>query len=272
LIEKVTYEGLKNCFRVYNDQIELIFPADRGPGIYRFGFIGKKNELAPLQDWGFTAHRLWAAPEAHPRSYVVDTDAITVEQNDKFIRLIKPADKETGIQKEMDIPVNPTKHHIAVTHRLTNRGLWPVDLAPWAISAMSTSAMSIWEYSDLSDPRLKFGRTFISIQQDINAAGPVKVGLMDTSGWCAYWTKESMFVKTFDYKQGAVYPDFGSSVEVYSAKGTLELETIAPLVTLQPGESAEHVEQWFLFGKIPEPFTDEDVATIAKHVPPLRME
>jgi hypothetical protein len=75
-------------------------------------------------------------------------------------------------------------------------------------------------------------------------------------------------VKTFDYKNGAVYPDFGSSVEVYSAKENLELETLAPLKLLQPGESVAYTEQWFLFPDVPEPLTDADVDTIAKHVLP----
>jgi hypothetical protein len=132
--------------------------------------------------------------------------------------------------------------------------------------------MSIWEYSNLADPRFKIGNRFIFVGQDVKATEPLKIGLMDTDGWAAYWTKETMFVKTFDYKAGAVYPDFGSSVEVYSGNTNLELETIAPLKLFQPGESVEHVEQWFLFNGPPEPLTDADVDTIARHVPPQKMD
>jgi hypothetical protein len=135
---------------------------------------------------------------------------------------------------------------------------------------LPTSLMAIWEYSDLSDPRLKIGHNFIVLHQDKNAAGPLKIGVMDTDGWAAYWNG-NLFVKTFDYKNGAVYPDFGSSVEVYSAKENLELETLAPFKILQPGESVEYVEQWFLFRDVPEPLTDADVDMIAKHVlPPIK--
>ncbi len=289
MIEKVTYEGRKNCYRIYNELIELIVPTDSGPGILHFGFVGKKNEFKNIQGFGFFAHRLWAAPEAHPRSYTPDTDPLTVTEHASFIRFTKPTEAATGIQKEMDIPVSPMERHISITHRLYNRGLWPVELAPWAISNMMpggkaiiplpprqpssmmnllpTSLMAIWEYSDLSDPRLKIGHNFIVLHQDNNAAGPLKIGVMDTDGWTAYWNG-NLFVKTFDYKNGAVYPDFGSSVEVYSAKENLELETIAPLKLLQPGESVAYTEQWFLFPDVPEPLTDADVDTIAKHVKP----
>jgi hypothetical protein len=288
MIEKVTYESLKDCYRISNKLIELIIPTDRGPGILHFGFVGQPNEFTTIPDWGFTTHRLWAAPEAHPRSYVPDTVPMVVKQDETSLRLIKPTEKETGIEKEIIIPISPEKNHITITHRLYNRGLWPVELAPWAISAMAaggkailplprrqpstlknllpTTMMAIWEYSDLADPRMKIGTQYIIVGQDVNAAASVKIGIMDTDGWGAYWNKGRLFIKTFEYIKGANYPDFGSSVEVYSGKGNLELETLAPLRLLQPGESAELVENWFLFKNVAEPKNDSDVE---KHVLPL---
>jgi hypothetical protein len=292
LFEKITYEGRANCYRIYNETIELIVPTDSGPGIIRFGFVGQRNEFKNIQGFGFFAHRLWHAPEAHPRSYALDTDPITFKQHDTFIRFAKPTEAATGIQKEIDIPISPVGRHISITHHLYNRGLWPVELAPWAISNMMpggkaiiplpprqpsslknllpTSLMAIWEYSDMADSRLKIGHRAIMLHQDKNAAAPLKIGVMDIDGWAGYWNG-NLFVKTFDYKNGGSYPDFGSSVEVYSAKENLELETLGPLKLLQPGESVEHVEQWFLFPDVPEPLTDADIDTIARHVPPQNM-
>jgi len=101
----------KNCLRrpiellpIYNDQIELVTPTDIGPRILRFGFIGQQNEFVPVLGWGFSAHRLWHAPEAYPRSYLPDKDPISFKQHDNFIRLTEATEKETGIQKELDIP------------------------------------------------------------------------------------------------------------------------------------------------------------------------
>jgi hypothetical protein len=292
LFEKITYEGRANCYRIYDELIELIVPTDSGPGILHFGFVGQKNEFKNIQGFSFFAHRLSHAPEMHPRSHIPDTDPITFKQHDTFIRLTKPTEATTGIQKEMDIPISPVKDHISITHRLYNRSPWPVELAPWAISNMMpggkaiiplpprqpsslknllpTSLLAIWEYSDISDSRLKIEHNFIVLRQDKNAAGPLKIGVMDSDGWIAYWNG-NLFVKTFDYKKGASYPDFGCSVEVYSAKENLELETLAPFKILQPGESVEYVEQWFLFRDVPEPLTDADVDMIAKHVlPPIK--
>ena len=93
----------------------------------------------------------------------------------------------------------------------------------------------------------------------MNAAAPLKIGVMDTDNWVAYWNKGHLFLKTFEYKKGAAYPDFGSSAESYSSDRILELETIAPLKLVQPNESAQHIENWYLFRDVPEPFNDADI-------------
>ena len=288
MLENIAYAGLPNCYRVYNELVELIASSDTGPRIIHFGFVGAWNEFVPAQKHGFSGHRLWHAPEAFPRSYISDDHPVEFKPHTKFLSLTQSTEQETGIQKEMDISVNPDKNHVTIVHRLYNRGLWPVEIAPWAISAMATggkaifplpprkpadktnllptSLLAIWEYSDLSDPRMKFGKRFLILGQDVNAAAPLKIGVMDTENWTAYWNKGHLFLITFEYQKGAVYPDFGSSAEAYSSDKILELETIAPLKLLQPNESVRHIENWYLFRDVPEPFNDTD---IEKNILPL---
>ncbi|MBR4717577.1 MAG: hypothetical protein IKP09_05900, partial [Lentisphaeria bacterium] len=40
------------------------------------------------------------------------------------------------------------------------------------------------------------------------------------------------------------YPDLGSSIEVYTEGGYLELETLGPLAILEPGDEVTHSEYW----------------------------
>ena len=75
-----------------------------------------------------------------------------------------------------------------------------------------------------------------------------------------------LFLHMIEYKQGGVYPDFGSSAESYSSDRILELETVAPLKLLQPNESAQHIENWYLFRDVPDPFND---AGIENNILPL---
>ena len=42
----------------------------------------------------------------------------------------------------------------------------------------------------------------------------------------------------------ATYPDFGSTVEIYTNNLFLELETLGPLRRIEPGEVNRHAELW----------------------------
>ena len=68
-----------------------------------------------------------------------------------------------------------------------------------------------------------------------------------------------MFLKLFPFEAGREYPDLGSSAELFANAEILEMETLAPLAALAPGASAEHTEDWFLFGEVPPPASDADI-------------
>ena len=76
----------------------------------------------------------------------------------------------------------------------------------------------------------------------------------------AYLKRNAFFIKTFDYDEGATYPDFGCNFETFTNAQMLEVETLSPLRTLAPGESLSHSETWHLFGSIPEPESLKEAA------------
>ena len=82
---------------------------------------------------------------------------------------------------------------------------------------------------------------------------------MVPDGWVGYARAGHLFVKAFAYQRGGYYPDFGCSVETFTNREMLEVETVAPLVWLRPGGAVEHRERWFLFKGVPVPKTDADV-------------
>ena len=279
-MEKVEFYGLKNCYRIFNSIIDLVVTTEIGPNIVRFGFVGERNEFYGDPPHHYGGHAMRHAPEAQERKFPA-LDPVMVEEHDKFIRLTQPTEKPTGIQKEMDIPVSIKGNHVSIVNRLYNRGLWPVELAPWAYTIMSlggkgiiplppfipqnsggpllpTSSIAIWCYCDLTDPRLILGKKYIMVKQDSKVPGVYKIGMLVPDGWTAYYNDGHLFVVTYDYKKDAIYPDYNSTVEFWTGPG-FELETLAPLVTLQPGASAEHVENWFLFRDVPEPKNDNDI-------------
>jgi hypothetical protein len=86
-----------------------------------------------------------------------------------------------------------------------------------------------------------------------------KVGINNNLGWAAYYLKPYLFIKRFTYVDGARYPDYNSSLEVFSNNRMLELETLAPLATLPPGATATHEERWELHRDLDLAFSEGDV-------------
>jgi len=287
-IEKVSYGGWSNCYRIANEQIELIVTTDVGPRVIRFGFVGGENEFKEYRDqlgktggseWRiYGGHRLWHAPEAKPRTYWPDNTPVEIERRKNGVRLIQPTEGSTGIQKEMEIILSPEINRVTVVHRLWNRGEWPVELAPWTLTVMEQGgkviipqppykshdeellpmrAMAIWGYTDMSDPRYLWGSRYIILSQDPNAKEPTKIGAGVKEGWAAYARKDHLFIKRFRYAEGERYPDLGSSVESFTNADMIELETLGPLKTIEPNSSVEHVEDWYLFKGV-GPIRDED--------------
>ena len=290
-METITYQGWPTCYRMRNDLIELIVTGDVGPRIIRCGFVDGENlfyEAPELRGqrggeaWvNYGGHRLWHAPEAVPRTYAPDNTPITVEALDdggtRFTQLVEPT---TGIEKAMDIRLDADAPRVTVIHRLRNVNLWPVELAPWALSVMAaggraivplpprgshrdnllpTGSIALWPYTDLRDQRWTWGTQYVLLQQNPDSEKPQKAGFNVPDGWVAYWLRGALFVKTFTPQTGATYPDLGSQVECFTNARMLEVETLGPMTRLEPGAAVEHVEQWHLVADIPEPETDADV-------------
>ncbi|MCS6860702.1 MAG: DUF4380 domain-containing protein [Abditibacteriales bacterium] len=289
-MERINYKGWQNCYRLSNGIVDLIVTTDVGPRIIRFGFGNAENEFREYEEmmgktggdeWRiYGGHRLWHAPEEKPRTYFPDNAPVKWEQHPGFVRLIQPTETTTGIQKEMDIRLSPNAARVEVVHRLRNTNLWAVELAPWALTVMApggkgivplpprgaheenllpTNSLTLWAYTDMTDPRWTWGSKYILLRQDSTVTKPQKIGVMASDGWAAYARNGHLFVKRFNFVKGATYPDFGASVEMFTNGDMLELETLGPLTRLPPGAAVEHVEHWFLFKDVPTPNNDADV-------------
>lgn len=291
-VEKVACLGLANCQRLSNGTVEVVVTTDVGPRIARYALAGGENILGEvpeavtktaLGDWkAWGGHRLWHAPEGNPRSYAPDNAPVRFEVTaNGTVRLTQPVEAGTGIQKTMTVSLEPTGSRVTVTHALANSNLWDVELAPWALTIMRPGGtvvvpqepygrhadnllpvrpLVLWAYSDLGDPRFAIGPKYIRLRSDEKRTEPQKIGIGNKQGWAAYNHGRTVFLKRFTHRPGAVYPDYGSNVEVFTAGPFIELETLGPLSRLGPGEVAEHVEEWQLFGNVDLGTTEDSIA------------
>jgi hypothetical protein len=281
---KTAYKGWSNCYRLTNGEIELIATGDVGPRVIRLGFVNEDNVFGEDrqqvgqtggQQWRiYGGHRLWHAPEAKPRTYFPDNFPIQVKAGKNSLTLVQPTETTTGIQKIIELTMDVERNHVAVRHVLRNQNLWTVELAPWALTMMAQRGFAVipqppyvshqeqllpvrplaqWAYLNMADPRWRWGKRYITLRQDPDAAEPQKLGVGNQENWVAYAVKDYLFIKTFRYHDaggappGATYPDFGCSTEVFTNADMLELETLGPMTSLQPGAAVDYIEHWFLF-------------------------
>lgn len=289
-LEQISYRGWPTVYRLANASVEVLITADIGPRIIRYGFIGGENILCEVpnqigtmggDDWRiYGGHRLWHSPENNPRTYYPDNNPVTVEEIAGGLRTIQATEPTTGLQKVMEITLDPQTSRVALTHRIVNHSLWPVELSVWALSVMADRGVGIvpqlpklahpagmlpnnqlilWPYTELNDPRWTLGSRYFLCRQDPQIVHPQKIGLNQTLGWAAYARGGDLFVKQYEQILGATYPDYGASFELFTNDVIFELETLSPLIKIQPESSAAHREAWHLFTGVPLPTNDADV-------------
>jgi len=292
-METIEYNGWPDCVRLANDEVELIVTTAVGPRIIRAGFIGERNLFAELDGQGGRGedewmirggHRFWIAPEKQPDTYELDNVPIQTEALPDGVRTIQSKGPLSGMVKELHIRLAPDANRVSITHRLTNASGKAVTLAPWALSVMAPDGMaiiplpakvphterlthnqewSLWGYTDLSDPRWTLGGRYVFLRQD-RTRGPTKLGIAHREGWVAYQLDGFLFVKRFEWQDGATYPDGGVNFETFSNEQMLEIESLGPLVTVEAGAAAQHVEHWELHREVAPVKSEDDADAIIR--------
>lgn len=279
-MEKIRYSDIPDCLRLTNGEIEVIVTTEVGPRIIGYSLVGGENILGlhpqakvetELGTWKpIGGHRLWIAPETMPDSYAPDNAPVEYfyEAEKNSLRLIQAPEPVSQTQKEIAIALDKQGSGVSVNHRITNRGTEVIELAAWALTIMRGGGeafvpnepfvpygantllpvrnLTLWSYTDLSDSRWSFDDDFIRLRVDESKPEPQKIGVLNRQGWVKYKVGDLVFTKRFNFIENAAYPDMNSNTEIYTAGSFVELETLAPLRKLAPGDSTEHSEYWQL--------------------------
>jgi hypothetical protein len=302
-VEQREYRGWPNAYFLSNDQIELVVLADVGPRIVRYAFRGCENQLhefssqVGLQGGNefrlYGGHRLWVWPEVE-RTYFPDNVPVEVVINSTGATFKAPIELQvpgTSLQKEISISLCEQGTAVKLVHSIANRSSTATALAPWTPTVMrpggrailpfppraamdknhyqSVSPLTLWSFTDFTDNRWVLGKDFLQLIQQERPTGrfPEQMsGLFNPAGWGIYVRSGFAFLKRATVIPGARYPDFGCNFELFTNSEFLELETLGPIVTLQPGDATHHTEYWYLFDKV-DPITTEN--SISSSILPL---
>jgi len=286
--ERIAYRGWADACKLSNGVIDLVVLTEVGPRVAFFGSSGGANQLHEIAEQsGLTSggefriyggHRLWVSPEVE-RTYYPDNHPVTVAVGSPSVLFTaQPEDDPpgTGLRKQIEIALEPGAAHATLVHRIRNGFQQATELSPWAITVMAgggkailplpsrapfspqsllpTGGLVLWSYTDLADPRWTIGTKYLQLRQQASSAFrfPEQMGgIYSPLGWAAYFREGQLFVKRAEVVPGAIYPDFGCNLEVFTDPHSLEVETLGPLVKLAPGEEVVHREDWWLFSGLP---------------------
>ncbi len=258
-----------------NDHLRVEFLQEAGPRIVRICLPNVTDNLLaeiPDMNWEtpfgiyhpYGGHRLWCAPETRERTSIPDNDCLKIESIENGIRLIQPDEMGTGLCKSIDLMMHPDRPALSLRHRIQNNSRTPLDLAAWAITMFPLGgrvvlpqqigpvdpdglqpnrSLVLWPYSHWNDRRLRLSDNYVFLDAQAHHV-PIKVGYFNRQGWFSYWRQGINFVKRFSPKMGRLHADMNCNVEIFCNHQYIELETLSPLVRLQPAESMEHIEIW----------------------------
>ncbi|ACB76122.1 hypothetical protein [Opitutus terrae] len=293
-LSKIDYRG-GDALLLASRALELVATTAVGPRVISLrSFAGKKRNLfielpnAPrLHGYALRGgHRLWHSPEHIVRTYQPDDSPLEIKPLPKGVALTQPMEVKTGLVKGMRLELLGERT-IKVTHTLTNRGVWAVECAPWALTMLRPGGYGVlpllpkgnhadgdllpnatlipWTYTDLSQPVWELHRDFIGINV-AKATEPQKLGISNYPGWSAYWNEGATFVKYAPVVPGATYPDLGCAFETFTNGEMIEFETLGVFGPLAPGKTMTHVEHWTVLDGLVRPNTDAAFAKLAAAV------
>lgn len=281
--ELSSYKDYGRVLCITNGLIEAYVTLDVGPRIIRFGFVGGQNILRddraafePRTDERYTAlfgkgtkwenlggHRIWVAPEAYPQTYYPDTRPVEYTLTATGAVFEPTSELEVGLAKELTVSMDAHEASMEVrmsvkniTHHNQEYAVWGLTVCAQggtAVIPMNTKdtellpnrLISVWPYTDLSDPRIRFGKEYITVKQDPTVEAPLKLGVDLGEGYVEYHLGDDVFKKQYRTSHDTLYyPDNGCSFETYANDQFIELESLGELKTVKPGESAVLTEIW----------------------------
>ncbi len=278
--KKCSYGNWPNALELSNGEVRLVVTLDVGPRVIFYGFTGGENVFVNFPTVGTNAgdewtsyggHRLWCAPEAFPRTYYPDNEAVPYRFDGGVLTLDCPAEKGNDLKKTIIIRLAERGTKVELEQKITNVGEWGKNFACWSLSVMAPGGeviipqekyiphgigegetviparnLTLWPFTDMSDKRFSWGKDFIRMREDANC-GKLKFGVSNTLGVACYRNGETLFVKRSDFDRNAVYTDLNCNQEFYTEPGMLEVEFLSPVRMVEPGESNVLSESWELY-------------------------
>ena len=279
-----------------NDHVRVDYLLEAGPRLVRLILAGSAdNLLAEVPDvhwptpWGEYhlrgGHRLAIAPEALELSYVPDGSDLIVEEMPGGVRLIRPTEIGSGVSKSIEIQLQPDRPALTLRQAVRNDRYEPIEIAAWSITQLALGGVAVaplrttsvvnrhrsdrhlvlWPYTSWRDERLCVDDDYVWINAQPDPR-ELKIGLL-AGGWLGYLRSGVFFLKRFDPQLELLHPDLNTNAQLYCHDRFIELESLAPLAVLEPGQSSVHVETWEIYQDVDVPQSSEGLGQLIRSIP-----
>jgi len=277
MLDKVEYQGVAGCFELSNGTVKIIVASEFGPRILSYSLGDGPNVLGwhpeakvetSLGTWyPRGGHRLWIAPENNPVSYAPDNDPVEVVESSDLALTVRGGVDAAGNTKQMTINLAESGSEVTIDHTLTVGSAR--EAAAWSLTIMAPGgtiiipnepfapyspehllpvrAMALWSYTDFTDPRWEFTKDATRLRVDPSLPNQQKLGVLNRQGWAVYEWHGLRFEKRIEFvEDAAVYPDYNSNFEFYTAGDFVEIETLSPISKREVMATINHREVWSL--------------------------
>lgn len=291
----ISYKNFGRVLAISNGTIDLYVTLDIGPRIIRYALAGGENFMfedlsREVSNDGedfdahfykgarwyiYGGHRIWLTPESMPETYYPDNEPVEYSLSGNVFTFTPPLRKPDNVAIRLIVEVSETGSGVRVTAKAQNAGgharrfgLWNIsvvcpnglEVVPLNVNdtgLLSNGILSLWSYADLSDHRLKFGRTLFTLKQNPAEKKAFKIGMFCNRGFAAYLCYGAMFVKRFPAFEGLDYPDGGCNYETYLCDKFLEMESLGDIKNVAPGDELSLTEHWSIVPNVARPDSDD---------------
>lgn len=263
-VREVLDERYGNCVSISNGSIKALVTIDYGPEIVFFGKQDGNNLLyasESSEENMFVSHHVWDSnreyiPQKLPVVYSLLKDGAS------FSTVSMP---EKDLKFKMDIIMNNDSQDMMVIHSIKSLSKDEITMSVLSstlvaqngttILPQSSAAdrnapnrmVSFWPYSKVGDKRFSMSDRYIKVAHDAGNEDKFRLGINDCDGWVLHVIGENAFAQRFVHNEKALYPNFGSSVSVFTDADATSVETVSPLYNLKNRDTVNHVESWSIF-------------------------
>jgi hypothetical protein len=271
--------GGLSVLTISSGNLELDVLESAGPRIIRLRsrFLAGVNILAEVPDQRISTpygdyrilggHRLQTSPETSPSTYIPDFRPVEIHKLPNGLQIHGQVEPETGLSRSINLQFVEGEETLLLSHILKNHGLIPLQISAWSLTMLppgghiimplqlssdTTSkvlpdrSLVFWPYSRLESGGFLLREKTAELAPSADHK-PFKLGGL--VNWLAYAINDLVFVKSFSVFADRTYPDRGCSAEAYGNGDFVELESLSPLVDLEPGQSLDHSEEWHLLSR-----------------------